>query len=228
MKLKPQPSTTPSVPKETSEQKHQRTKTELSTLHQRYKTLKSQNLRSEFNSNPELWRQYHAIAETNEQSFPATEIPRNRIIQQLNQIKTKRSKCVVDMGCGKAYIAKHFETDSRFVFKNYDHISIDESVVSCDISTTPEEDDSVEICILSLAMWGSNCEDYIKEAHRILESNGQLYIIEPTKRWSEKDDAGNILSGKEGNRMKALLEENGFVIKDQTIEKFCMFVCNKK
>jgi ubiquinone/menaquinone biosynthesis C-methylase UbiE len=190
--------------------------------------MTSQNLRNEFNSNPELWHQYHAIAETNEQSFPEDEIPRNRIIQQLNQIKTKRSKCVVDMGCGKAHIAQHFANDSRFVFKNYDHISMNNSVVSCDIASTPEEDDSVEICILSLAMWGSNCEDYIKEAHRILESNGQLYIIEPTKRWSTKDEHQNIIPGKEGIRMKELLEENGFVIKDQTIEKFCMFVCNKK
>ena len=227
--MKLQTSTTQTiVPKETPEQTRQRAKTEISPLHQRYKTMTSQNLRNEFNTNPELWRQYHEIAEANEQSFPEAEIPRNRIIQQLDKLKHKRSKRVVDMGCGKAYISKHFANDSRFVFKNYDHISIDESVVSCDISTTPEEDDSVEICILSLAMWGSNCEDYIKEAHSILEINGQLYIIETTKRWSEKDDAGNILLGKEGSRMKALLEENGFVIKDQTIEKFCMFVCNKK
>jgi SAM-dependent methyltransferase len=227
MKLKPS-TTTQITPKETPEQKRQRAKTEISTLHQRYKTLTSRNLHNEFTATPELWRQYHEIAEANEQSFPEDEIPRNRIIQQLNQIKTKRSKCVVDMGCGKAYIAQHFANDSRFVFKNYDHIANDLNVVSCDISNTPEEDDSVEVCILSLAMWGHNCEDYIKEAHRILESNGQLFIIEPTKRWSTKDDAGNILSGKEGNRMKELLEENGFAIKDQTIEKFCMFVCNKK
>ena len=104
------------------------------------------------------------------------------------------------------------------------------SVVSCDIAKTPEEDDSVEICILSLAMWGSNCNDYIKEAHRILESNGQLFIIEPTyrSRWSEKDEHKNLVKGKEGMKLKTLLEENGFVIKDQAIEKFCMFVCNKK
>ena len=213
---------------ETVEQTKERVKTELSTLHQRYKTLTSQNLRTEFHSNPELWHKYHEIAEVNEQSFPEDEIPRNRIIQEFNKIKTKRTKLVVDMGCGKADIAKYFDSDARFQFKNYDHIAHDATVVSCDIANTPLEDDSVEICILSLAMWGSNCREYIQEATRILESNGQLYIIEPTKRWSDKDETGNIVPGKEGMKLNRLLEENGFKIVEQSIEKFCMFVCTKK
>ena len=222
MKLK-----APTVQKETPEQKRQRTKTELSTLHQRYKTLTSQNLRTEFNTTPELWHKYHEISEENEQSFPEHEIPRNRIIQEFNKIKTKRTKQVVDMGCGKADIAKYFDSDPRFQFINYDHISSNDTVESCDIANTPLEDDSVEICILSLAMWGSNCREYIQEANRILESNGKLYIIEPTKRWSEKDETGNIIEGKQGMKLNRLLEENGFQIIEQSIEKFCMFICIK-
>ena len=76
-------------------------------------------------------------------------------------------------------------------------------------------------------MWGSNCHDYVKEANRILESNGKLYIMEPTKRWSEQDEHGNILHGKEGSKMIKLLEEHGFQITKSNIEKFCLFICNK-
>jgi hypothetical protein len=54
-----------------------------------------------------------------------------------------------------------------------------------------------------------------------------LYIIEPTKRWSAQDENGNIISEKEGCKMKSLLEENGFQIVEQSIEKFCMFICIK-
>ena len=219
---------TPSVSKtETTEQKRHRYKTEISVLHQRYKTLTSQNLRNEFNTTPELWHKYHEIAEENEHSFPEDEIPRNRIIQELLKIKTKRTKQVVDLGCGKAQIAHYFKTDPRFKFINYDHISSNDTVISCDISNTPLEEDSVEICILSLAMWGSNCREYIQEAARILESNGKLYIIEPSKRWSEKDEHGNLVPEKEGLKLKSLLEENGFQVVEQSIEKFCMFVCIK-
>jgi ubiquinone/menaquinone biosynthesis C-methylase UbiE len=138
------------------------------------------------------------------------------------------------MGCGKAQIAEHYKNDTRFKFFNYDHVSSNDAVTSCDISRTPLDDNSVEICILSLAMWGFNCEGYITEASRILESNGELYIIEPTKRkrWSEYDEHGNIVQGKEGDKLKELLETNGFhikkpYVKKPYIEKFCLFVCTK-
>jgi superfamily II DNA or RNA helicase len=213
--------------KETPEQKRQRIQSEISQLHKKYKTMKSENLSKEFNENPDLWNTYHQISEENEKSFPEDEIPRNRIIQELNKIKTKRSKKIVDMGCGKAQISKYFQNDKKFEFINYDHISSEETVIPCDISKLPLEDDSVEICILSLAMWGSNCREYIKQSHRVLESNGQLFIIEPTKRWSEQDENGNIIPEKEACKMKSLLQENGFQIIEENIEKFSLFICIK-
>jgi len=212
---------------ESPEQKRERVKREISVLHQRYKTMNSKNLHQEFNNSPDIWHKYHQISEENEKSFPDDDIPRNRVIQELNKIKTKRTKQVVDMGCGKAQIAEYFQTDNRFKFINYDHISSNDTIISCDISNTPLEDDSVEICILSLAMWGSNCREYIQEANRVLESGGKLYVVEPTKRWSEQDEQGNIIAEKEGSKMKTLLEENGFKIVEQSIEKFCLFVCIK-
>lgn len=96
------------------------------------------------------------------------------------------------------------------------------------ISNTPLENDSVEVVILSLAMWGSNCKTYIEEAHRILESNGLLYIIEATKRWSDKDENHNLIEGEEGGKLKKLLIENSFQVSESYIEKFSMFVCNKR
>jgi ribosomal RNA-processing protein 8 len=220
MKL-PKPSTT----KETSTQKKACAKSEISELHKEYKTLKSENLNNKFKQNPDLWTQYHQISEENEKSFPEEEIPRNRVIRQLDKIKTKRTKRIVDLGCGKGQIFQYYKDDKRFMFHNYDHISSNKTIISCDISNIPLEEDSVEICILSLAMWGSNCREYIQEANRILETGGKLYIIEPTKRWSEKDELGNIIKGKEGSKLKSLLEENNFQIIEQSIDKFCMFVC---
>ena len=224
---KPKPSKDKDKNKEKSEERKRRITSEISQLHQRYKTLNSRNLNIEFNDNLGLWDNYHKISEENEKSFPEEEIPRNCIIAELNKIKTKREKIVVDMGCGKGQINDHFKNDNRFRFINYDHISSNNQIISCDISELPLEDDSVDICILSLAMWGSNCDTYINEANRVLESNGQLYIIEPTKRWSHKDDDGNIVLGEEGAKLRKLIEDNGFQVTCSTIKKFCMFVCVK-
>jgi ribosomal RNA-processing protein 8 len=215
---------------ETLENKKIRTKSQMEVLHQRYKTLSSTNLNKEFSDNSNLWNEYHEMSEQNEESFPQEGIPRNRIIEELEKLKTKRTRTVVDMGCGRAQISKHFtdKNDTRFQFINYDHVSSNETVISCDISNTPLENDSVEIVILSLAMWGSNCRTYIAEAHRILESNGLLYIIEATKRWSEEDENHNLIQGEEGGKLKKVLIENHFQVSESKIEKFSLFVCNKR
>jgi superfamily II DNA or RNA helicase/ubiquinone/menaquinone biosynthesis C-methylase UbiE len=202
-------------PKESTEQKRQRIKKEISELHQKYKTLTSANLSKLFEDKTK-WEHYHTISERNEESFPKESIPRNKIITELDKIKTKRPKKIVDMGCGKANISKHFKEDKRFEFTNYDHVSNNASVEVCDISHIPLEDDSVEICILSLAMWGSNCKEYIQQAHRVLETNGTLYIIEPTKRWTNDQPA---------DRLRELL--TGFKIIKETVEKFTMFIAIK-
>jgi ubiquinone/menaquinone biosynthesis C-methylase UbiE len=132
------------------------------------------------------------------------------------------------MGCGEAEISQHFKEDTRFKFTNYDHVAFDEDIVtSCDISNVPDEDNSTEVVILSLAMWGSNCHDYITEAYRILETGGTLYIIEPTKRWSVKDGLFNIVEGSEAVELRSLLLEKGFNIIDEQVNKFSMFTCVK-
>jgi len=215
----------------------ERIQSEMSLLHQEYKSMTSNNLNKKFKENPELWYKYHELSDLNWQSFNESDIPRNRIINELNKICKQRTIEVVDMGCGKADIAKHFNTTSntntkkRFEFLNYDHISCNNDIISCDISNLPLESNSKEICILCMAMWGSNCAEYIKEALRILETNGKLFIIEPSKRWMHKEGIEKI-EGTEGLRLKSLLESvelDGYKFKiiNQDIQKFCYFDCIK-
>jgi ubiquinone/menaquinone biosynthesis C-methylase UbiE len=96
------------------------------------------------------------------------------------------------MGCGKARIANHFKGNKKFKFYNYDHYAFDDSVKSCDIKELPHEEHEINIAILCLAMWGSNCKDYIKEANRVLEQHGTLLIIEPSKRWTTEDGSNRL------------------------------------
>jgi hypothetical protein len=200
-------------------------KSELSVLHQRYKSLTSENLAAEFAAHPAAWHAYHALSEKNEESFPIDEIPRNVVIRKLGELRTRRAKSVVDLGCGKAWIARHFLDDPRFAFTSFDHVAGNALVTKCDISLLPLEDDSTEIAILCLAMWGSNCASYVEEAYRVLETHGLLYVVEPTRRWL--DESGDGGGGASTHRLRALLETCRFKIMEERIEKFSVFVCCK-
>jgi len=210
----------PKSKKETTEQKQQRVQPILSQLHQKYKTMNSQTLHKHFEDNPDDWINYHKISESNEETFPDEEIPYKKIIQYLEHIPGKKKKDVADLGCGKARVCEYFSESERFKFINMDHVSCNDLVVKQDIKNTGLEDYSMDVVVLSLAMWGSNCKEYITEANRILDENGVLLIIEATKRWTD-DETGE-------NKLVKLLEEKGFTIKNMIEEKFMFIECIKQ
>ena len=198
-----------------------RTKPLISQFHNKFCKMRSDNLAQHFQQKPSDFAEYHRVRDECFQTFEPEGIPYNRVIAELNKIK-KGGKHIVDMGCGTAKIAEHFKEDPRFQITSYDHVAINNTVQVCDISHMPLDDNSVDICVMSLALWGSNCEEYIQEALRVLDENGILYIIDSTKRWSDEgmQDAG---------KLKTILEANGFQIKekDTRIDKWCYFKCVK-
>jgi superfamily II DNA or RNA helicase len=198
-----------------------RTKSLITQFHNKFCKMRSDNLAQHFQQTPSDFAEYHRVRDECFQTFELQDIPCERIIQELEKIK-KGGKHVIDMGCGTAKIAEHFSKDSRFQITSYDHIAINDNVQVCDISHMPLEDGSVDICIMSLALWGSNCDEYIREALRVLDENGILYIIDSTKRWSEE-------GSQDAGKLKLLLETNGFQIKakDTKIDKWCYFKCMK-
>jgi hypothetical protein len=201
----------------------------IALLHLKYHRMRSDNLHAKFKEDPQLWREYHDTRKDTFAKYDPPSIPSNQIIRKLEEYKTKRKKVVVDMGCGEAPIAHYFQDkkDNRFIFHNYDHQSGGDPLIQeVDISVLPLEDASVEIAIMSLALWGTNenCTQYIKEAYRILESGGKFYISDSTKKWSPEQ----LTRENGGELLRTMLTKNGFVIRDENIgSPFCLFVCEK-
>jgi superfamily II DNA or RNA helicase len=202
---------------------------EIGILHKKYLKMRSDTLHAKFKTEPQLWLDYHATRKSNFATYDPASIPSNQIIRELEKIQTKRRKVVVDMGCGEAPIAHHFleKNDLRFTFHNYDHQSGGDLLIQeVDISALPLDDASVEIGIMSLALWGThdNCTQYIKEAYRVLESGGKFYISDSTKKWSPEQ----LTPENGGDVLRTLLTTNGFKIMNENIgSPFCLFVCAK-
>jgi ribosomal RNA-processing protein 8 len=89
-----------------------------------------------------------------------------------------------------------------------DHVAINESVIACDMAHTPLEDGALDVVVFSLSLMGTNVEDYLKEAHRVLKLDGRLRIAETASRW-EGDKRAELLGmiGALGFQLIGTVEE---------------------
>ena len=91
---------------------------------------------------------------------------------------------------------------------SYDLSNIgDERIIIKDISNLSHEDSSIDIVIHSQAWECLNFNDYVKEAYRILNNNGKLYVVQSVKDWKEKND----------KFIKVILDNN-FIVNDSKIK----------
>ena len=111
------------------------------------------------------------------------EIPLNKIIKYLETKKNRKLK-ILDLGCGRNLIKEKFKNNTKFDIKGYDYVSYNGSI-ECDISNLQDENESVDICIFSQSLMGSNWKEYINEAIRVLRYNGEMIISESIERYEK-------------------------------------------
>jgi len=168
-----------------------RNKSLVSEFNRKGKITNSKRLHDELSQNPAEWFEYHKARHESMKTW--VEIPYEYIA---SKIKNK-NRVVADFGCGENLMKDCIPNNKVYSF---DHIAIDDSVIACDMSHTPLEDESIDIAVFSLALWGSNYEDYFKEAYRVLNYDGLMYIAEPSKSYDETQ-RGELMD---------MLKANGF------------------
>ena len=164
------------LPKETA---HiiQRRFGDLSVMNGRFNTAYSSTTHERLNQNPEEWYLYHTLYREARKDW--AEIPFEKIAKSLK----KRPDWVIgDFGCGEAKLAASLPNKVH----SFDHVAVNESVTSCDMTHVPLEDSSLDVAVFSLSLMGLNYADYLKEAYRTLKFGGLLKIAEPINRWQEK------------------------------------------
>jgi len=171
-------------PKETDKEKRERIQSEYQELTKKMSIQKSDKTNEMFKDDSKLWHQYHDNRDFSFKGYDnQDEIPVNKIISYLEERSNKKLK-ILDLGCGRNIIKKHFEDNKKFEIIGYDHVSFNGSI-ACDISNLPDEDETVDICIFSQSLMGSNWKKYIDEAVRVLRYNGEMIVSESVERYEK-------------------------------------------
>jgi superfamily II DNA or RNA helicase len=147
-------------------------------------TQKSSTTHEKLQSNPVEWHAYHAARDISFQGYvDQSQIPRNRVIAHLAN-KRKHRLRILDLGCGRNNIARHYADEKKFTIQGYDHVAEEGSgalIGNIADLAAQEEDESADICIYSQSLMGSDWRDYLTEGHRMLRYNGEFIISEHIK-----------------------------------------------
>lgn len=150
-------------------------------------TQKSCTTHEKLQSNPAEWHAYHAARDISFQCYAdQSQIPRNRIIAQLAN-KREHVLRILDLGCGRNNIAQHYadtDKDHEFTIQGYDHVVEEGSgarVGNIADLAAHEKRQTIDICIYSQSLMGSDWRDYLTEGHRMLRYNGEFIISEHIK-----------------------------------------------
>ena len=145
---------------------------------------KSCTTHEKLQSNPAEWHAYHAARDVSFQGYAdQSQIPRNRVIAHLNNKRKYRLR-ILDLGCGRNNIARHFADEKMFTIQGYDHVVEEGSgarVGNIADLAAHEEDQTAKICIYSQSLMGTDWRDYLTEGYRILEYGGEFIISEHVK-----------------------------------------------
>ncbi|KAG5898462.1 hypothetical protein JTB14_015469 [Gonioctena quinquepunctata] len=137
-----------------------------------------------FQNDPNSFKTYHEGYRKQVKRWPLN--PLDVIIKNIKTMpKTYK---VADFGCGDAKLAKSVTQE---VF-SFDLVAADETVIACDMSKVPLEDQSVDVVVFCLSLMGTNLHDYLLEANRVLKTGGIMKIAEVESRF---EDVNTFIKG---------------------------------
>ena len=179
-----------------------RTIGDFSEVNRKWSVSKSSTTHERLKEHPEDWYYYHTLYAEKRKRWE--EIP----YVELAKLIKRKDFIVADLGCGENLLRKEIPENKVLAF---DHVAINETVTACDISKLPLENDAVDVAVFSLSLMGSNYEDYIREAHRILKTMGFIFIAEPQAKWEGKQNELEQLMSKIGFSKPTIWKSGNFL-----------------
>ena len=158
-----------------------REKSEYQKIGTSWAIQKSTTTHDYLSKHPEQWKSYHDARDFSFKGYmDQSQIPRNRIITHLEK-KAKHKLRILDLGCGRNYIASHFDGHAKINVIGYDHVVENGSgarVGNIVDLRYREDDENTDMCVYSQSLMGSDKMEYLREGYRLLRYGGEMIICD--------------------------------------------------
>ncbi|NXV91781.1 RRP8 protein, partial [Calonectris borealis] len=146
-------------------------------INQQLYTSTSREAAQLFQNDPEAFEIYHRGFAQQVGRWP--ENPVHRIVRYLR--RRPASLVVADFGCGDCKIASSIKNKVH----SFDLVPLSPLVTVCDMAKVPLAAESVDIAVFCLALMGTNLQEILEEANRVLKQGGTLMVAEVASRFED-------------------------------------------
>ncbi|CAG0920400.1 unnamed protein product [Notodromas monacha] len=160
-----------------------------------------------FLSDPNAFEAYHEGYRQQVAAWPIN--PLDIIIEQIKELP--RHSKVADLGCGEGKLALAVPQEVH----SYDLVACAGHVTACDIKKTPLKAKAVDVAVFCLSLMGTNLNDFVIEANRILKVKGLLKIADVDSRFIGENEK---TSEKGISRFCKALRQFGFKLRSKNLE----------
>lgn len=154
----------------------------INNVHSLANRSSSKTTHTRYVNNPDEFMEYHRQREISKESW--VEDPVDRVADIINSWSNRYTR-IIDMGCGMNKL-KTVVNGNKTV-QGVDHVnaSPDVTVIEADMSNLNGivDDNSMDVAVFCLSLWGVNYKDYFTEAYRILDNDGRMIIVEPSSKF---------------------------------------------
>ncbi|NXM95839.1 RRP8 protein, partial [Sylvia borin] len=154
-------------------------------LNQQLYTGSSRDAAQLFRADPAAFHLYHRGFEQQVRRWP--ERPVQRIARRPIRISprypcpTPASLVVADFGCGDCTLAASVKNQVHC----FDLVPLHPRVTVCDMAKVPLAAESVDVAVFCLALMGTNLQEILGEANRVLKLGGTLMVAEVASRFED-------------------------------------------
>ncbi|KAM7031407.1 ribosomal RNA-processing protein 8 isoform 1-T1 [Passerculus sandwichensis] len=146
-------------------------------LNQQLYTGSSRDAARLFRDDPAAFHLYHRGFERQVRRWP--ERPVQRIVRYLR--RRPASLVVADFGCGDCTLAASVKNQVHC----FDLVPLSPRVTVCDMAKVPLAAEAVDVAVFCLALMGTNLQEILAEANRVLKPGGTLLVAEVASRFED-------------------------------------------